>query len=204
MLDTADPVRSKGPPPIEFGFRDRLARENETSEMRISRDCFRQGSLHRHGTWAISDGPKDCNDGKLLHAAHGFMTDRLQCACFVSHALELASAVAFCSCMTIPRTLRVGFDASMSAVRKSRSGGKKACVADVVELKLDLTRDAADVLEASALWSGDPKISEQRSIYFDTPDHRLSKAGLSRRIRRSGRKRIQTTCATTAATHRTW
>ena len=37
-----------------------------------------------------------------------------------------------------------------------------------------------------------PKKVRQRSIYFDTPDHTLAKAGLSLRIRRSGLTRIQT------------
>ncbi|AGH51986.1 ceramide glucosyltransferase (plasmid) [Sphingomonas sp. MM-1] len=65
-------------------------------------------------------------------------------------------------------------------------------MADEIELKLDLTPEAANALEAAALLPGNPDIAEQRSIYFDTPDHRLSKAGLSLRIRRSGKKRIQT------------
>ena len=65
-------------------------------------------------------------------------------------------------------------------------------MADEIELKLDLTPEAANALEAAALLPGNPDIAEQRSSYFDTPDHRLSKAGLSLRIRRSGKKRIQT------------
>ncbi|RIA46389.1 inorganic triphosphatase YgiF [Hephaestia caeni] len=65
-------------------------------------------------------------------------------------------------------------------------------MADELELKLDLTSEAAAAFEASALLPGDPDIAAQHSIYFDTPDQALSKAGLSLRIRRSGRKRIQT------------
>lgn len=64
-------------------------------------------------------------------------------------------------------------------------------MADEIELKLDVTPDAAAAFEDSELLPGDPEKVEQRSIYFDTPDHALLKKGLSLRIRRSGRKRIQ-------------
>ncbi|MEO6216999.1 MAG: CHAD domain-containing protein [Sphingomonas sp.] len=63
---------------------------------------------------------------------------------------------------------------------------------DEIELKLALSPQDADILECSGLMTGKPKKARQRSIYFDTPDHALSKAGLSLRVRRSGRKRIQT------------
>src|SRR3546814_5292579 len=65
-------------------------------------------------------------------------------------------------------------------------------MADEIELKLDLTPEAADALEATTVLPGDPGIAEQRSVYFDTLDHQLSKTGLSLRIRRSGSKRLQT------------
>jgi len=65
-------------------------------------------------------------------------------------------------------------------------------MADEIELKLDLTPEAADALEAATVLPGDPGIAEQRSVYFDTLDHQLSKTGLSLRIRRSGSKRLQT------------
>lgn len=61
-----------------------------------------------------------------------------------------------------------------------------------VELKLDLTAGDADAFEASGLPPGDPKIVQQRSVYFDTPDQALAKAGHSLRIRSSGRKHVQT------------
>lgn len=61
-----------------------------------------------------------------------------------------------------------------------------------VELKLEMTGEAADQIEASGLLVGDPKITQQKSIYFDTPDGKLRKAGLSLRIRESDGKRIQT------------
>lgn len=63
---------------------------------------------------------------------------------------------------------------------------------DEVELKLDLTPDAADVLEASGLFPGAPRVIAQHSVYFDTPDHDLAKAGLSLRVRRTGDTYVQT------------
>ena len=65
-------------------------------------------------------------------------------------------------------------------------------MADEIELKLELTPEAADAIEASALLSGNPERIELRSVYFDTLDHALAKKGLSLRIRRSGEKRMQT------------
>lgn len=65
-------------------------------------------------------------------------------------------------------------------------------MADEIELKLEITAEAADTLEASGFLADDPKVANQRSIYFDTTDRSLSNAGLSLRIRRSGNKRIQT------------
>jgi inorganic triphosphatase YgiF len=69
---------------------------------------------------------------------------------------------------------------------------KGAWMPEEIELKLELTAEAADQAEASALLAGNRTRMEQRSIYFDTPGHRLAEAGLSLRIRRSGRKRTQT------------
>ena len=63
---------------------------------------------------------------------------------------------------------------------------------DEIELKLELTPEAAAFLEASPLLDGSATKADQRSIYFDTPDHKLFRSGLSLRIRRSGRKRVQT------------
>jgi len=65
-------------------------------------------------------------------------------------------------------------------------------VAQEVELKLELTPTAADALERAGLLPGTPQIVRQRSLYFDTPDHRLAAQGISLRIRRVGRKRVQT------------
>lgn len=65
-------------------------------------------------------------------------------------------------------------------------------LSDEVELKLELRPQDADRLEGSALLASEPQKNSQHSIYFDTPDHALAKAGLSLRIRRTGTKRIQT------------
>ncbi|RYG25156.1 MAG: inorganic triphosphatase, partial [Burkholderiales bacterium] len=67
-----------------------------------------------------------------------------------------------------------------------------ACEIDEVEMKLVLSAEAADAVEAAGLFSSDVRIVKQHAIYFDTPDQALLKAGLSLRIRRSGDKRIQT------------
>ncbi|MEN2786098.1 CHAD domain-containing protein [Sphingomonas qilianensis] len=65
-------------------------------------------------------------------------------------------------------------------------------MAQEIELKLELTRDAANAIAVSDVLANAPKISQQCSIYFDTPESRLAKAGLSLRIRESGGKRVQT------------
>lgn len=63
---------------------------------------------------------------------------------------------------------------------------------DEEELKLELTPDDASLLEGSRLFSDHPVVVRQESAYYDTPDHRLARAGLSLRIRRSGKRRVQT------------
>lgn len=63
---------------------------------------------------------------------------------------------------------------------------------DEVELKLTLRPRDAIVLADSGLLGGEPRKARQRSLYFDTADHSLLKAGLSLRIRHAGRKRTQT------------
>lgn len=86
-----------------------------------------------------------------------------------------------------------------AASHTSPAGGAAAARAravmattDEVELKLELSPKDAGLLEASGLLAYDPKRQRQRSVYFDTADRRLVKAGLTLRIRRSDRKRIQT------------
>lgn len=61
-----------------------------------------------------------------------------------------------------------------------------------IELKLVLKPEDADALEVTSLLGNVPTKVRQHSIYFDTPDHSLVRAGLSLRIRRSGPQRIQT------------
>ncbi|NWK96664.1 inorganic triphosphatase [Sphingobium lactosutens] len=61
-----------------------------------------------------------------------------------------------------------------------------------VELKLDLTDVAAGHF---AHWDALPEredVTRLQSIYFDTPDGRLADEGVSLRIRKSGKRRIQT------------
>lgn len=60
------------------------------------------------------------------------------------------------------------------------------------ELKLELDPEAAEALRASGVLPGDPAIARQRSVYFDTPRHDLSAAGVSLRIRQSNGRRVQT------------
>lgn len=61
-----------------------------------------------------------------------------------------------------------------------------------VELKLEMSLDAATFLEASSLLSGLATKVVQLAVYFDTPDRTLLREGVSLRIRRTGRKRIRT------------
>lgn len=65
-------------------------------------------------------------------------------------------------------------------------------MAKETELKLALTSQGARDVQESCLLLGKPKSIELHSTYFDTPDHLLSKAGLSLRIRHSDGTRIQT------------
>ncbi|MEC3911316.1 CHAD domain-containing protein [Sphingobium sp. CR2-8] len=62
-----------------------------------------------------------------------------------------------------------------------------------IELKLDLSPQSADLF---ATWPPLQALESEKATllatYFDTPDHRLAEHGVSLRIRRSGRRRIQT------------
>jgi triphosphatase len=69
-----------------------------------------------------------------------------------------------------------------------------------VELKLETDSAGIDVLtHASILGAADVVEHEQTSIYFDTPEQDLHKAGLSLRIRKIGTRRIQTVKAESKA-----
>ncbi|MET0365843.1 MAG: CHAD domain-containing protein [Sphingobium sp.] len=61
-----------------------------------------------------------------------------------------------------------------------------------IELKLDLTTEAAAFLEASPLLEGAMAKAKLHARYFDTPQQDLAAHGLTLRIRRSGNKRTQT------------
>lgn len=77
------------------------------------------------------------------------------------------------------------------AIHEARFG-EGLTVPEELELKLELSRRGADALAASDLLGRARTRAEQHSIYFDTPDQALFQSGLSLRIRRSGRQRIQT------------
>jgi inorganic triphosphatase YgiF len=68
-----------------------------------------------------------------------------------------------------------------------------------VELKLEVSEAAASTLKGSPLLPPDPQVRTLRAVYFDTPDHRLAKAGFSLRIRHSEDGRVQTVKAGDAA-----
>jgi len=62
-----------------------------------------------------------------------------------------------------------------------------------LELKLAIAPEDARRLQQAGPLSAQPASREhQESIYFDTPEHELRKAGLSLRVRRSGRSVTQT------------
>lgn len=64
---------------------------------------------------------------------------------------------------------------------------------DEIELKLDVSRETADRMEASPILADLPvQRLALRSVYFDMPDQRLRAAGMSLRIRDQGDKRVQT------------
>lgn len=65
-------------------------------------------------------------------------------------------------------------------------------MANEIELKLELTPQTVEALDAAGFWPGEAVVAEQRSVYFDTPDHAIAASGMSLRIRRTGRKRVQT------------
>lgn len=65
-------------------------------------------------------------------------------------------------------------------------------MADEVELKLEIASGDAAKFEASGFLADSPEKVRQISTYFDTPEHDVARAGFSLRIRRSGKKRVQT------------
>ena len=65
-----------------------------------------------------------------------------------------------------------------------------------VELKLELSPEAAEVFVKSALVPAQSSKARLRATYFDTPDRQLRAHGYTLRIRRSGKERVQTVKAT--------
>lgn len=62
-----------------------------------------------------------------------------------------------------------------------------------VELKFDIGEGGAEAIRQAAILSGTrPKARWQDSLYYDTPDGALRRAGFALRVRRSGRRYIQT------------
>lgn len=69
-----------------------------------------------------------------------------------------------------------------------------------IELKLELTAEAAEVLIKSNLLPAKTSVLRQCTIYFDTPAQDLSEAGFEIRIREAAGRRIQTVKATGSQT----
>ena len=65
-----------------------------------------------------------------------------------------------------------------------------------IELKFVARRIGGEQLRARVkalkLGNGSPKTRTLRSIYLDTPEHTLKKGGIALRLRRDGRRWIQT------------
>ncbi|QJU59266.1 inorganic triphosphatase [Sphingomonas sp. AP4-R1] len=69
-----------------------------------------------------------------------------------------------------------------------------------IELKLEVTSEAATAIGASDLLRDEPSLRSQRALYFDTPARDLAKAGMSLRIRQENDTRIQTVKASGGTT----
>ena len=70
---------------------------------------------------------------------------------------------------------------------------REKAVSDEVELKFDVDPACAERLRAApALAAAEPRVEQSESIYFDTPDQALRRAGVSLRVRRSGGRIVQT------------
>jgi inorganic triphosphatase YgiF len=61
-----------------------------------------------------------------------------------------------------------------------------------IELKLELSREAADGFARLALLPGECEVADLQAVYFDTLEQDLAKHGVSLRIRRSGDRLVQT------------
>ena len=92
------------------------------------------------------------------------------------------------SCV-LQRARRNAIPIPESAVTANGVGAK---LVKEIELKLDLSPQAASMLLNCEPLAAASVVKQQRAIYFDTPDKDLHAAGLSFRIRKSGGQRVQT------------
>lgn len=66
-------------------------------------------------------------------------------------------------------------------------------MAQEVELKFDVDPGDGDAIRGAGIFAGTrPKARQQDSLYYDTPDGAVRRAGFSLRVRRSGQRYIQT------------
>ncbi|KKW90933.1 CYTH and CHAD domain-containing protein [Sphingobium chungbukense] len=68
-----------------------------------------------------------------------------------------------------------------------------------IELKLELVPEAADAFGRLVFLPGESDVAALHAVYFDTPDQALAARGISLRIRRSGKRLIQTVKSGNAA-----
>jgi triphosphatase len=91
--------------------------------------------------------------------------------------------------------LRCGLPAAAGCDR-SASGRTQNCHMSEIELKFLIDEPATRTLWARAkslrLAGGSPKTRMLRSVYLDTPRHALKEAGVTLRLRRDGRRWVQT------------
>jgi len=69
-----------------------------------------------------------------------------------------------------------------------------------IELKFDVEPEARRALASVPALAGRPRRTLMRSIYFDTPEALLASRGMALRLRREGRRWVQTLKAGTSGT----
>ena len=81
----------------------------------------------------------------------------------------------------------------MGQARLGRRALDGDAMSDEVELKFDVEPASVARLRATAILAGAPaRVESSESLYFDTPDGALRRAGISLRVRRSGGRIVQT------------